>query len=156
MSSVSWRQSTPGTAAADAWAVGIAACSVALIGAGVLHWTLGGGPWPALAGSARVEPPPLELMSLGHERGDARLVIRGVVRNPARGLLLTQLTAVVILFNQQGGYLTSGRADVESIVLEPGSEAPFVVVVSSAGDISRYRLSFRTADRVVPHVDRRG
>lgn len=142
-------------AARDAWTAGIAACGAALVGAAVLHWTLGGDPWPALAGSARGEPAPLELMALGHERGDARLVIHGVVRNPDRGPSLTQLTAVVILFNQQGGFLTSSRALVESIVLPPGSEAPFVVVVASVGDIGRYRLSFRTADRVVPHVDRR-
>jgi hypothetical protein len=155
MVSVSWRRKTPGAAAGDAWAVGIAACGAALVGAAVLHWTLGSDVRPALTETARVEPPPLGLMSLGHERGEARLVIHGVVRNPARGPSLTQLTAVVILFVRQGGFLTSGRAQVESIVLAPGSEAPFVVVVSSAAAIGRYRLSFRTAERVVPHLDRR-
>ena len=37
----------------------------------------------------------------------------------------------------------------------PGGESRFVVSVPSAADVGRYRVSFRTDDRVVPHVDRR-
>ena len=40
---------------------------------------------------------------------------------------------------------------------EPGNpwEATFVVTVPGAGAVDRYRVSFRTDDRIVPHVDRR-
>jgi hypothetical protein len=66
-----------------------------------------------------------------------------------------RLTAVVLVFNRDGGFLASGRAVVESPALEPGGESTFVVTVRDAGDVARYRVSFRTDDRVVPHVDRR-
>jgi hypothetical protein len=97
----------------------------------------------------------LQLLSLNHERADDRLTITGVVRNPPRGTEVDHLTAVVLLFNQQGGYLTSGRSPVESATLQPGAEATFVVTVPGASDVGKYRVSFRTDDRVVPHVDRR-
>src|SRR4029450_4940066 len=69
--------------------------------------------------AATVEPRPapvvaadqvLQLVSLDHERGDDHLTVRGVVRNPPRGSEVDHLTAVVLLFNQQGGFLTSGRS----------------------------------------------
>jgi hypothetical protein len=97
----------------------------------------------------------LQLVSLNHERADDRLTISGVVRNPPRGTQVDHLTAVVLLFNQQGGYLTSGRSPVESATLQPGAESKFVVTVPGASDVGKYRVSFRTDDRVVPHVDRR-
>lgn len=97
----------------------------------------------------------LELLSLDHERADDHLTVRGVIRNPPRGSELDHLTAVVLLFNQQGGFLTSGRSPVESAALQPGTEAQFVVTVPGAADVGKYRVSFRTDDRVVPHVDRR-
>jgi hypothetical protein len=101
------------------------------------------------------EAPPLELVALGHERADDQLTVRGLIRNPARGSELAHLTAVVLVFNQQGGFVTSGRAAVDSQRLEPGAEVPFVVTVPGASDVGRYRVSFRTEDRVVPHIDRR-
>jgi hypothetical protein len=97
----------------------------------------------------------LQLLSLDHERDDDHLTIRGIVRNPPRGSEVDHLTAVVLLFNQQGGFLTSGRAAVQSAALQPGTEARFVVTVPGASDVGKYRVSFRTDDRVVPHVDRR-
>src|SRR5262245_4578422 len=97
----------------------------------------------------------LQLVSLEHETIDDRLTIRGTVRNPSRGSEVAHLTAVVLLFNQQGGFLTSGRSPVESATLQPGTEAKFVVTVPGASDVGKYRVSFRTDDRVVPHVDRR-
>lgn len=97
----------------------------------------------------------LQLVSLNHERAEDRLTISGVVRNPPRGIEVDHLTAVVLLFNQQGGYLTSGRSPVESPTLEPGTEAKFVVTLPAAADVGKYRVSFRTDDRIVPHVDRR-
>jgi hypothetical protein len=100
-------------------------------------------------------PAPLELVALGHERTGDDLTVRGIVRNPSSGIAVERLTAVVFLFNREGGFLTSGRATVESPALVPGGESRFVVTVPSAGEVGRYRVSFRTDDRVVPHVDRR-
>jgi hypothetical protein len=97
----------------------------------------------------------LELVALDHEASDDHLTVRGVVRNPAHGSAMDHLTAVVLLFNQQGRFLTSGRVPVETTALEPGAEATFVITVPGAADVGRYRVSFRTDDRVVPHVDRR-
>ncbi|MBI3399954.1 MAG: hypothetical protein HY048_00930 [Acidobacteria bacterium] len=100
--------------------------------------------------------PPLELVALDQDRDGDRLVIRGVVRNPAGGPAVAGLTAVVFLFNRDGGFLTSERSALGAATLGPGSESPFVVTVAGAGDVGRYRISFRTGDRIVPHVDTRG
>jgi hypothetical protein len=97
---------------------------------------------------------PLELVALGHEREDNRLTVRGVIRNPSGGHAITNLTAVVLLFNQQGGFVTSGRAAIDG-ALSPGGEVPFAVTVPGAADVGRYRVSFRTDEGIVPHVDRR-
>jgi hypothetical protein len=105
---------------------------------------------PAAAAAA-----PLELMALGHERDADGLVVRGVLRNPSNGSELDSLTAVVLLFNRDGGLITSGRAAVEAARLEPGGETRFVVTVPSAPDVERYRVSFTSDEHVVPHVDHR-
>jgi len=98
---------------------------------------------------------PVELLALGHDRDGARLTVRGVVRNPSAGRAVDRMTAVVFLYNRDGGFLTSGRAAIDSTALLPGGESAFVVAVPGASDVGRYRVSFRTDDRVVPHVDRR-
>ncbi len=100
-------------------------------------------------------PVPLELVALGHERDRDRLTVRGVVRNPASGAARDRVTAVVFLFNRDGVFLASGRATVESPTLHPGGESTFVVTIPRASDVGRYRVSFRTDNRVVPHVDKR-
>lgn len=100
-------------------------------------------------------PKALELLMLDHDKTGDRLIVRGILRNPPQGLEVEHLTAVVLLFNQQGGFLTSGRAPVTAPTLEPGTEGSFVITVPGANDVGRYRVSFRTDDRVVPHVDRR-
>jgi hypothetical protein len=97
----------------------------------------------------------LELLALDHERTDDHFTVRGVIRNPERGTQVDHLTAVVLVFNQQGSFLTSGRSPIEAADLEPGAEAKFMVTVPGAADVGKYRVSFRTDDRVVPHVDRR-
>jgi hypothetical protein len=97
---------------------------------------------------------PLELVALGHERDGERLIVRGIVRNPASGAAVDRLTAVVFLFNREGGFLSSGRVAVATSAL-PGTESTFVVTVPGAVAVDRYRVSFRTDDRIVPHVDRR-
>jgi len=99
---------------------------------------------------------PIELVALGHERDGDRLTVRGVVRNPLSGTALDRVAAVVLVFKQDGGFVGSGRASVDSSVLGRGGETAFTVTVPGASQVGRYRVSFRTEDRVVPHVDRRG
>ncbi|HEV3058941.1 MAG TPA: hypothetical protein VGY48_11885 [Vicinamibacterales bacterium] len=116
------------------------------------------------AASARVAPRvaaanatlPLELVALGHERDGDTLTVRGVVRNPLGGAEMDRLTAVVFTFSREGGFLNSARAPVDSPALIPGGESTFVVAVPGAEHIGRYRVSFRSDDRVVSHVDKRG
>jgi hypothetical protein len=134
----------------------IAACVlfVALVVGG--YWSIFGD----TAGVAAIERPtgaaPLELISLRHERKGASLAITGLVRNPAAGALVDQLGAVVFLFDQQGNFVTSARADADFRKLSPGDESPFVVTLGAPTNVARYRVSFRNEAGVVPHVDRRG
>jgi hypothetical protein len=81
--------------------------------------------------------------------------VRGVVRNPVAAAQLDRVTAVVFLYNREGGFLSTGRAAVVPGALTPGGESSFIISVADAGDVGRYRVSFRTDDRVIPHVDRR-
>jgi hypothetical protein len=78
-----------------------------------------------------------------------------VLRNPAGGAELSRLSAVVLLFNRDGRYVATGRAPVQAATLVPGGETTFVVTVSGAPEVERYRVSFRTEQAVVPHIDRR-
>ncbi len=98
---------------------------------------------------------PLELVALEHERLGDQLTVRGVVRNPPSGAEIDRLTAIVVLFSPDGGFVESGRAAVDASALKAGGESAFAVTVPRAGDIGRYRVSFRTDDQVVSHVDRR-
>ena len=100
-------------------------------------------------------PAPLELVALGHERDGNRLIVRGVVRNPSAGSAVEPLTAVVFVFNAEGGFVTSARAAVDANALRSAGETTFAVTVPDAASVSRYRVSFRSGDRIVPHVDRR-
>jgi hypothetical protein len=97
----------------------------------------------------------LELLALEHERDGNRLVVRGLVRNPADGPSRAGLTAVVFAYNRTGDLLASGRAAVLAAKLGPGETTPFVVNVAGADATDRFRVSFRTGTRVEPHVDRR-
>jgi hypothetical protein len=108
----------------------------------------------AVENASASEPQPLELVALTHEREDDRLTVRGVVRNPAPGSAVNGVGAVVLLYDRDGGFVASARAEIDSADLTPGREAAFAVTVP-ASDVARYRVSFRTADRVVPHVDTR-
>jgi hypothetical protein len=114
---------------------------------------------PAVENASNVEKAgasaPLELVALGHDRDGDRLTVRGIVRNPVSGGPVDRLTAVVFMFDRDGGFLGSGRATVETAALGPGGESTFVVTVPGAASVGRYRVSFRTDDRIVPHVDRR-
>jgi hypothetical protein len=104
---------------------------------------------------AAVAQPPLELVALGHERDGNRLIVRGVIRKPRAGSAVEPLTAVVFVFDADGGFVTSARAAVDPNALRSAGETTFAVTVPDAGSVSRYRVSFRSGDRIVPHVDRR-
>lgn len=98
---------------------------------------------------------PLELVSLTHERHDNTLAVSGLVRNPVNGKPVDHLSAVVFLFDRAGTFVTSSRANVDFLKLGAGDESPFVVSLDAPPTVSRYRVSFRTDDGIVPHVDRR-
>ena len=97
--------------------------------------------------------PALELVALGHERDRDQLTVRGIVRNPVSGSPVNQLTAVVLVYDRAGGFVTTGRALVQAPSLGPGGESTFLVTIPGAADVGRYRVSFRSEDRVIPHVD---
>ena len=99
---------------------------------------------------------PLELLSMRQARDGSALTVSGLVKNPAGGAPIAGLTAVVFAFDQKGTFITSGQAKVDFVSLEPGRESPFVVTIPDAAQISRYRVSFRTAAGVVRHLDLRG
>jgi hypothetical protein len=98
---------------------------------------------------------PLELVSLTHQRQNARLAVSGLVRNPVAGKPIEQLSAVVFLFDRTGTFVTSARANVDFLNIGAGDESPFVVTLDAPPTVARYRVSFRTDEGVVPHVDRR-
>jgi hypothetical protein len=98
---------------------------------------------------------PLELVALKHERVGDGLHISGVVRNPQDGRPVKGLAAVAFLFDRDGNYLSSDRAPLDYVQLQPGEESPFSIAVPSAAGVSRYRVTFRTDAGIVAHVDRR-
>jgi flagellar basal body-associated protein FliL len=149
--------------ASGRWPAVVAAGVFVVATAGALVVVLSGGsngtthasnqPVPA------AEPPaatvPLELVALGHERDGDQLIVRGVVRNPPSAGAVERPAAVVFLFNRDGGFLTTGRVMIDPSGLRPGDESIFVVTIPGVSDVGRYRVSFRSDDRIVPHVDRR-
>jgi hypothetical protein len=98
---------------------------------------------------------PLELVSLTHQRQDQKLAVSGLVRNPVAGQPVEKLSAVVFLFDRVGTFITSAKANVDFLKLGAGDESPFVVSLEAPATVARYRVSFRTDEGVVPHVDRR-
>jgi hypothetical protein len=96
----------------------------------------------------------LELLSMRPERSGDSLTVTGLVRNAGRSST-KGLTAVVFAFDRSGNFLGSGRAPLDFITLGPGDESPFRVTVMQAGDVGRYRVTFRNDAGVVRHVDRR-
>lgn len=118
-------------------------------------------PPAAAAGSA-----PLELLSMRHARDGDTFTVSGLVRNPPvrrspgeggrAGGEVTRVTAVVFAFDRAGTFVASGRAPLDFTTLDPGDESPFVVTIPRVSEVGRYRVSFRTEDGAVRHVDRRG
>ncbi len=116
---------------------------------------------PRVASAAAAPAPnaaPLELLSLRHEAGaDHSFTITGLVQNPAGGTPLRHVLAVVYLFDRDGNYFVTGRAELDVADLRPGDQSPFVVHVPNADRVGRYRVGFRTDESgVVVHVDKRG
>jgi hypothetical protein len=135
---------------------GLAMAAVVLfvILSGGLVWMMSG---PEGTTSVAVGPnAPLELVSLTHARANEKLAVSGLVRNPVSGKPVEKLSAVVYLFDRMGTFVTSSRAHVDFLKLGAGDESPFVVSIDAPATVSRYRVSFRTDDGVVPHIDRRG
>jgi hypothetical protein len=121
---------------------------------GGLVWMMSG---PEGTSAVAVGPnSPLELVSLSHARQNEKLAVSGLVRNPVSGKPVERLSAVVFLFDRAGTFVTSSRAHVDFLKLGAGDESPFVVSIDAPPTVSRYRVSFRTDDGVVPHIDRRG
>lgn len=107
-------------------------------------------------GTAQLDAVPLELLVLRHEQDAARLAITGLVKNPRTGAPLAHVVATAFLFGPDGAFLSSSRAPLDFTTLAPGQESPFVVSVPVSGQVSRYRVGFRTEDgRVIAHVDKR-
>lgn len=99
---------------------------------------------------------PLELISMRHTRDGDTLTVTGLVRNPPTGAPLTRVAAVVFAFDRSGGFVASARATLDFLTLAPGDESPFVVTVPDLAEVGRYRVSFRTEEGLLRHIDRRG
>lgn len=132
-------------AAAAVLAVVVGTFAVARIGGGA-----------EATGSAGAAPASLELLSLRHEREGAVLSVAGLVRNPPTGANVERVSVIVFLFDQQGTFVSSARAPIDFVKLTAGDESPFVVKMQAPQAVARYRVSFRTDDGTLPHVDRRG
>jgi hypothetical protein len=105
---------------------------------------------------AQLDVVPLELLSLRHAQDAQRLAITGLVKNPRGGAPLSHVVATAFLYGPDGAVLSNSRAPLDFTTLVPGEESPFVVTVPVSGQVSRYRVGFRTEDgRVIAHVDKR-
>jgi hypothetical protein len=104
--------------------------------------------------SGQPAAPALELLSMRHTRTGEALTVTGLVRN--RGTADTApISAVVFVFDRDGGFVASGRAPLEFSSVAVGDESPFKVTIPDVKEVGRYRVSFRTPAGIVPHVDRR-
>jgi len=131
--------------------VAAGAMMLLLIGGGVMISS-----WMSETGAAATKTAaPLELMSMRYERQGTTLTVSGLVKNPASGVKVNGVTAVVFAFNRNGAFIASGRAALDFSALAPGDESPFVVHVPNVSDVARYRVTFRSGDTVMRHIDRR-
>jgi hypothetical protein len=134
----------------------VAAIGAAVVAGAVTVLLLTGGSRerssPEAASASRAAAPvPLELVSLQHERESDTLTVKGAVRGSA-ATSEPGLTAVVLLFNRDGGFIASGRGAVDAL---GAGDRPFEVRFEKAGEVARYRVSFRNDQAIVPHVDKR-
>ena len=142
------------------WFALVAVAGVMVLGAGAAYslrtWDVFGA--IANAAASPRDTQPLELLSLRHATDDAgTFTVTGLVHNPQSGRPLRGVVAVIYLFDQQGRFLSSGRAAIDVPAFQPGDESPFIVKIPAVGAVTRYRVGFRYTDgAVVAHVDRRG
>jgi len=109
------------------------------------------------AAKAKAGVVPLELLSLRHSQEPDRIVITGLVQNPRTAAPIAHVAATVFVFGPDGSFLSSNQAPLDYTTLTPGGESQFVVSVPVTGQVSRYRVGFRTENgQVLPHVDKRG
>jgi len=143
-------------------AAALTAIVVLIVGTGVVYAVRSTDLLTAV--SRRVNTPdpaslePIELLSLRHHSDPTgTFTVTGLVGNPASGTSLTNVVAVIYLFDDKGRYFATGRATLELTPFRPGDQSPFVVTVPNAGMVNRYRVGFRFEDGgVVAHVDQRG
>ena len=99
---------------------------------------------------------PIELVALQHEMRAGRLVVTGALRNPADAAPLTNVEAVVDLFDRSDHVLATERTRIDRDLLAPGASATFSVAMPNVAGTARYRVEFRLGGRdALPHVDRR-
>ena len=147
------RRRAGATTAARQRSLALAAVILFLVLSGGLVWMVSGPRGTTAA--AMVPDAPLELVSLSHTRQNDKLAVSGLVRNPVAGKPVERLSAVVLLFDRTGTFVASSRAHVDFLTLGTGDETPFVVSLDAPPTVARYRLSFRTDEGVVPHIDKR-
>lgn len=100
---------------------------------------------------------PIELLSLKHTVDARTFSLVGLVVNPIDATPLTHVVAVVYLFDKDGAYFASGKAELEFSALRPGEESPFAVRIPNVAHVGKYRVGFRREDgSVIAHVDKRG
>lgn len=142
----------------------VSACVMVLVAAGLWFGVLSRGlPAPAPAAAAVTNPgtapgaaPLLELLALDHTLQNGSISINGLVQNPRGGQPLTSVVATALVFGADGSVLSSARAPLDFTTIGPGDESPFVVTVPVTGEVTRYRIGFRSVDdRVIGHVDKR-
>jgi len=110
-----------------------------------------------ISGAAQPAGKPIELLSLKHTIDGPTFTLAGLVQNPIDGAPLEHVVAVVYLFDNDGAYFATGRADLEFRGLRPGEESPFTVKIAGTAHVGRYRVGFRRDDgSVIAHVDKRG
>jgi hypothetical protein len=112
----------------------------------------------ATAAESDAREAPIELLSLRHAIAtDGSFVVTGLVHNPRGADDLSNLEAVVYLFDQNDQYFTTGRGPLDATLLRPGGESAFDVRIPNVSVVSRYRVGFRLGNgATVAHVDRRG
>ena len=107
--------------------------------------------------SQALQSRPIELLSLKHTVDGNTFSLVGLVVNPIDATPLTHVVAVVYLFDKDGAYFASGKAELEFAGLKPGEESPFTVKISNVEHVGKYRVGFRREDgSVIAHVDKRG
>ena len=150
---------------ASPWAnrlVAIGCFAAIVLAIGVALTTFGSRNAPALetaattTAKAKADVAPLELLSLRHTQERDRIVITGLVQNPRSAAPIAHVAATAFVFGPDGAFLSSNQAPLDYTTLTPGGESQFVISVPVTGQVSRYRVGFRTEDgQVLPHVDKR-